>query len=268
MSNVPKLKIPLVKRKKKVINLKTLIASSSEQIDGVPNTIVSHSFFSEVQVDKNPLLYENLRDNLGKWVQNYFIYLLDGYIYFKCNIDLESQPSGLGKRSLFAAQKPETGWKFHISVAPHQIANAWAIIYPIFMENNISVKILDPEILKRKSVEEVSSKQFTIYQFKNNHIAPAVWLDIMQRIEGELEQHGIGKGIIPISNKQITNSEYFSYRNDSDLRGRYISDVAASKYVDLHINEDAQLVPYNLTKAIDPFEEISLHTKSKQNQIK
>ncbi len=136
------------------------------------------------------------------------------------------------------------------------------------MEHEISAKILDPDVLMRKSIEEVSSKQFTIYQFKNKHLDSAKWLHIVQRIELELQLHGIGKGIIPVANKQIPNSEYISYRNDSDMRGRYISDVVAARYVELHIHEDSQLVPYNLIKDIDPFEEISLHANLDHNQNK
>ena len=176
---------------------------------------------------------------------------------------MESKPK-VNKRALFATQKPELGWKLHISVAPDQVANAWEFIYPILMENKISIKILDPDVLKKKPVEEISSKQFTIYQFKNKHIAPTEWLDIVQQIENELQHHGINKGIIPVANKQMTNSEYFSYRNDTDPSGRYISDVTAVKYVELHIHENSQLVPYNLTKDLDPFKEISLQARQQR----
>ena len=127
MSSVSTSKIPLLKRKKAVNNLKALMNSSSEQVNTESNKGAFHSFFSEELVAKNPFLYENLRDNIGKWIQNYFFYVIEGYIYFKCNHAQESKPISIDKRSLFAAKKPDIGWKLHISVAPDQIAKAWTI---------------------------------------------------------------------------------------------------------------------------------------------
>ena len=80
MSTVPKSPPPLVKRKKAVRNLKKLMNSSSENPKAEPSSVSVHSFFSEEQVVKNPFLYENLRENIGKRVNQYFLYFLEGYI--------------------------------------------------------------------------------------------------------------------------------------------------------------------------------------------
>ncbi|WP_019216664.1 hypothetical protein [Legionella tunisiensis] len=199
-------------------------------------------------------------------------YSLESYIYFRCSNSRstysgDDKPATANKRSIFAGQKAATGWKLHISVDPGQISAAWAIIYPILMENEISAKILAPDVLKRKPIEKVSGKQFTIYQFQHRHIDTDAWINIMQRIENELRQHGIAKGIIPTANKQIPNSNYFSYRNDTDRSGRYISDATAQKYVELHMHEEPHLLPYNLTQADDPFTKVALQPHLDQNKI-
>lgn len=258
---------PVLHKRKAVRNLKDLARSSANPAEPEPSALL---FSPGEQIPpKDPFRYENLKDNIGKRVGNYLFYSLEAYIYFSCSSNKEEKdkPAKIDKRSIFAAQKAEAGWKLHISVDPSQISAAWAIIYPILMENEISAKILAPDVLKRKPIEEVSGKQFTIYQFRHKHIDAGTWIKIMQRIENEFRQHGIGSGVIPPANKQIPNSEYFSYRNDTDLSGKYVSDATAQRYVDMHIHEDPQLLPYNLPKDNDPFEEVTLQINLDQNQI-
>lgn len=126
------------------------------------------------------------------------------------------------------------------------------------MENDVSAKILSHESLMKKSMEKVSNKQITLYEFKNKHINSEEWSSMLQQIEDKLRQHGIGPSNLPPADKQIPNSVYFSYRNDTDHTGKYISGSGAKNYVSLHGSKDPQLVPYNLIKAQDPFEEVSL----------
>ena len=257
---------PLLRKRKAVSNLKDTAAFEAAQVKSKAKKIATPSFFSAEQ--KDPLLYENLKANIGKTINNYFFYSLGAYIYFDCKSNKENdKPADMDKRSIFAAKKQETGWKLHISVDPGKVSSAWAIIYPILMEYEISAKIVEHDVLKRKSTEDVSGKQLTIYEFKNTHIDSLLWINIIQKIENELRQHGIGSGTIPPSNKQIPNSEYFSYRNDTDPRGKYISDVAAQKYVELHAQEDPKLLPYNLKKDKDPFEHVSLQIDLDPTQI-
>lgn len=264
---------PLLSRRKAVRNLKDLAPSSATQIKSEPENKTTQSFSPAEQIiDEDSFPYENLKDNIGKKINNYFFSSLGAYIYFACVSNKENDTSETEKpvkvkRSIFAAKKQETGWKLHISVDSSQISLAWAIIYPILMENEISAKILEHDVLKRKAIEEISSKQLTIYEFKNRHIDSSAWNNVIQKIENELRQHGIRKGIEPKSNKQIPNSEYFSYRNDTDPTGKYISDGAAQRYVAMHLHEDPQLRSYNLTKDKDPFEEVMLQIDLNQDHI-
>lgn len=258
---------PLLRKRKAVRNLKDTAAFEATQVKSKARKIATPSFFS-AEHQSASFLYENLKANIGKMINNYFFYSLGAYIYFDCKSNKENdKPSDMDKRSIFAAKKQETGWKLHISVEPGQISSAWAIIYPILMEYEISAKIVEHDVFKRKPIEDVSGKQFTIYEFKNRHIDSSSWSNIIQKIENELRQHGVSSGIIPTSNKQIPNSEYFSYRNDTDPRGKYISDVAAQKYAELHVQEDPQLLSYNLTKDKDPFEHVSLQIDLDLTQI-
>lgn len=261
---------PLLSKRKAVKNLKELASSSTGSVKREASTSTPAFFLEEQTLHQDPFLYENLKDNIGKKIDNYFFYSLESYIYFKYSPgsnNRNDRPAVAAKRSIFAGQKVETGWKLHISVDPGQISAAWAIIYPILMENEISAKILDPDVLKRKPIEKVSGKQFTIYQFQHKHINTDAWIDIMQRIENELREHGIAKGVTPTANKQIPNSEYFSYRNDADPSGRYISDTKAQRFVELHKHEAPQLFAYNLTNEKDPFAEVALQSHLDQNQI-
>lgn len=261
---------PLLSKTKAVKNLKELASSSTGSVKVEASTSTPAFFPEEQTTHQDPFLYENLKDNIGKKIDNYLFYSLESYIYFKCSPDHNSGNNRLAiaaRRSIFAGQKLETGWKLHISVDPGQISAAWAIIYPILMENKISAKILAPNVLKSKPIEKVSGKQFTIYQFQHKHITTDEWIDIMQRIENELREHGIAKAVTPTANKQIPNSEYFSYRNDADLSGRYISDTKAQGYVELYKHKDPQLRAYNLANAKDPFTEVVLQSHLDQNQI-
>ncbi|WP_412754867.1 hypothetical protein [Legionella donaldsonii] len=259
---------PLLSKRKAVRNLKELASSSTGSVNLEAST---SAFFPKEQTPhQDPFLYENLQDNIGKKIDNYFLYSLESYIYFKCSPDCNNEKNKLAvaaKRSIFAGQRVETGWKLHISVDPGQISAAWAIIYPILMENKMSAKILAPDVLKSKPIEKVSGKQFTIYQFQHKHINTDAWIDIMQRIENELREHGIAKGVTPTANKQIPNSEYFSYRNDAGPGGRYISDTKAQQFVELHQHEDPPLLAYNLANTNDPFTEVVLQSPLDHNQI-
>lgn len=266
--NAPK--PPLQKRKaerdlKKIAG--SFIASSStttsspkahSSLFSPPKEVDSSGRHEEPTSTKAHLEYQHLTNNIGKTIDNYFTYSLGAYLFLQHGKDApgQSKPTQVNKRSLFANKKQEeTGWKLHISVDPGQISAAWSVIYPILMEHKISLKIIDPEVVKRKSSEEIASKQFTIYQFKNKHIDSSAWLNIMQHIENALRIQGINKGSISPANKEIPHSDYFSYRNDTGPNGKYISDKAAEQYVTMHA---PQLPAYNLSNAADPFATLSL----------
>lgn len=246
---------PLLQKRKAVRNLKEIATPSTKQFFQPDKTSPRG-----IEPSKEKLQYEDLKSNIGKTVNNYFFYVIGAYIYFSSkNRNKENEgASKFDKRSLFAHKKQETGWKLHLSVDPTQVSLAWTLIYPILMENEVSAKILSHEILMKKSTEEVSNKQITFYEFKNKHLNSGEWSSMLQQIEDKLRQHGIGPSSLPSADKQIPNSVYFSYRNDTDPTGKYISGSGANNYVFLHGSKDPQLVPYNLIKAQDPFKEVSL----------
>ncbi|KTD07695.1 hypothetical protein [Legionella jamestowniensis] len=250
---------PSLQKRKAVRNLKEIATSSTNQFFQ-PNNTSPPGFSESMESSKEKLQYESLKSNLGKTINNYFLYAIGAYIYFNSrNRNKENEgASKFDKRSLFAQKKQETGWKLHLSVDPTQVSLAWTLIYPILMENDVSAKILSHESLMKKSMEKVSNKQITLYEFKNKHINSEEWSSMLQQIEDKLRQHGIGPSNLPPADKQIPNSVYFSYRNDTDHTGKYISGSGAKNYVSLHGSKDPQLVPYNLIKAQDPFEEVSL----------
>ncbi|ASQ44598.1 hypothetical protein [Legionella clemsonensis] len=252
---------PVLQKRKAIRNLKEIAVTTSKTNQLFRPNQTSHPGSSKgMAPPKGEFQYENLKSNIGKTVNNYFFYAMGAYIYFTSKPrNKENQgASKVEKRSLFTQKKQETGWKLHLSVDPTQISLAWTLIYPILMEKAISAKILRHEILMKKSTEEVSNKQITVYEFKNKHINSEEWSSILQQIEDKLRQHGISPSNLPPADKQIPNSAYFSYRNDTDHTGKYISGSGAKNYVSLYSREDPQLVPYNLIKAQDPFEKVSL----------
>ncbi|WP_156812464.1 hypothetical protein [Legionella tunisiensis] len=70
---------PLLSKRKAVRNLKELANSSIASVKSEPSTSTP-AFFSEEKIPyKDPLMYENLKDNIGKKLSNYF--LLTGELY-------------------------------------------------------------------------------------------------------------------------------------------------------------------------------------------
>lgn len=251
---------PKLIKRKAVQNLKKIASSSTARSS---ETTKKPSFFKQVSKSENPLQYERLKEQLFVKGDNYLITALSGYIYLNCTKQATVTLSEKDRRALYATKHQETGWKLHINIEPTQISAAWSIIYPILLTHNISAKIIAPDKFKQFSIDKVSSKQVTIYQGKNQSIDKTTWGSIMQQIEDELQYHQIERGILPPANKEVANSAYFSYRNDADANGNYISDLAAQGYVEQHHHEDPTLVAYNLSQATDPFDGIELHATAR-----
>ena len=220
---------------------------------------------------KNPLDYANLSKVIGKKVSGCLIVRLGAYLHFNTSEDKPiASPRVTGEHIKTRMKKFQTGaieaesigWKLHISVNSEDIDAAWAIINPILMEHRISgIKVISPDVIERvhagqTSSADISSKQFTIYQFRNTHLKKEEWEAIIKKIEEALISNNIKPNeALQVANKAIAGSRYFSYRNDTDPKETiYISDVDADAYA--KIAKDPSVEAHNLRGEADPFESL------------
>lgn len=225
---------------------------------------------------ENPFDYINLSNTIKDKSGHYIIARMGSHLQlYKRD---EQQPSPNVKVSsprihermkAFQSQKllnESVGWKLHISVDPADIDTAWSIIHPILFTHQVSaVKIISPDALLKhltnQTLDGINAKQFTIYLFRNNHLNPDQWADMIKNIEDALIENKIKPGKIPVANRIIEESNYFSYRNDTHPNTKaYISDQDAELYAK---QSKDPLDAYNLIKAEDPLKNIKPFSKPK-----
>ena len=66
---------PLLSKRKAVRNLKELASSSTGSVNLEASTSTPAFFYKEQTPHQDPFLYENLPDNIGKKIDNYFLSL-------------------------------------------------------------------------------------------------------------------------------------------------------------------------------------------------
>jgi hypothetical protein len=128
-------------------------------------------------------------------------------------------------RSPFRRDKSpkDTGWKFHLSVHPGDVRDAWNIAVDEML--NISdiphhAKAAMPETADKHSIPESSQSGKMIVIYTGIDIGADIYQDLLQRIEHKLRAAGIRPGADIKGDNKVPGSAYMAYRNDR-LAGEY-----------------------------------------------
>lgn len=116
-------------------------------------------------------------------------------------------------------QLPETkqvdGWKFHITVEPTYLEQAWALIHPQLL--NTKTGSLAFALIDADRTEGGAAKQITLYTFQDDEgllfQSPKAMLCLLRKIERILDNANIPAGETGIAAQKIPGSRYVSIRN-------------------------------------------------------
>lgn len=110
---------PSLQKRKAVRNLKEIATSSTNQFFQ-PNNTSPPGFSESMESSKEKLQYESLKSNLGKTINNYFLYAIGAYIYFNSrNRNKENEgASKFDKRSLFAQKNKKRDGNYIYQLTP------------------------------------------------------------------------------------------------------------------------------------------------------
>jgi hypothetical protein len=153
------------------------------------------------------------------------------------------------------------GWKIHISLddadkgersrddpSSENISKAWNIVKSVLIENRMDFfKVVVPNaIADERALSHQVGRQITIYA--NDLRKP--YDRIIQTITDRFVEQGIKPGLKPNIDRPIQGSSFFTYRNDNDGDGNYLSAKDAKSY--------------NQTTDADPFQNMLI---SNPNQL-
>ncbi len=136
------------------------------------------------------------------------------------------------------ASADKLGWKIHISLDDADINNiskGWNIVKDILIGSNLDYfKVVIPGVKKDQIASNYEiGRQITIYATDD----PRVYPNIIQRITDEFVKQGVNPGFKPMTDRQVSGSNYFYYRNDDDGRGVYLPVERATSYNDTGKND-------------------------------
>jgi hypothetical protein len=145
----------------------------------------------------------------------------------------------------------KAGWKFHIAIndakgEEQNLKDAWDIVKNVAIDYGLShVKVTAPDKYMATDHPDEPGSQITIYAFKNPHISPGKWQEILARVTLELAVNVIKPGPCSYNDKPVLGSNYVTYRNDMGPNGKYILPRAAKSY-----NDSGEVDPFQQMKII------------------
>jgi hypothetical protein len=173
------------------------------------------------------------------------------------------------------ARRKKFGWKLHVSIDDEDTENlskAWDIIADILLKYNIyAAKIVRPEekfsCTEERSIER--GNQITIYSYASPHVK---WETVIKEITENLTKYKIKPGPKSQVNRQISGSNYVTYRNDAnkDNESQVNRQISGSNYVTYRNDANKDNDGYDTSEPTgfnphkhtnDPFENIKINVK-------
>lgn len=144
-----------------------------------------------------------------------------------------------------------TGWKFHMTIDPERVPEAWDIVQEQVVEAGLFAKVTTPDASDRFShaTHPQRGKMITIY---DDSTRDRDWGIILSEIEEQLMARGVAPSQPVHIDRPVDGSQYFSYTNDRDLNMEYIDGKDRSSY--------------NHAGHPDPFKEISIGKDRERSQ--
>lgn len=141
-----------------------------------------------------------------------------------------------------------TGWKFHLSVAPHTLPRATEILCATAQKMGFAdFKVADSDIAKKHAADsQQAGKMAVLYDRGEKN-----WPQILAEIENRFAEAGIQPGPTVAGDRALTGSRYIYYRNDG--HGTDAGYVPAAAVARLPAEQR-----YNPLGAADPFRTVDL----------
>ncbi len=129
------------------------------------------------------------------------------------------------------AAKEINGWKFHVSVDPDQVPEAWNIVQERVVEQGLTAKVTKPDVSQRFGDERnpQRGKMITIY---DDNSRDRDWDMILNDIEKQFNENGIKPGPQVHIDRPLEGSKFITYMNDRDQNMEYISGEDRRTYND------------------------------------
>lgn len=121
-----------------------------------------------------------------------------------------------------------SGWKIHCSLNPEpdNLKKAWSIIIKLFMKYGIETAKIIKSDYQHDDMQ--TGKEITIYY--QDDISLEKWQALLIDITNEFLLNGIKPGYLPLLDKPISGSSFFSVRCDKDQNAQDIRPFAANTY--------------------------------------
>lgn len=198
-------------------------------------------WFSQTEHAATGLISDLLANKISQADAQKHPIVSNGYMAAKKDGYLHLTPMGP------SAELEANGWKFHISVAPKQIKDAWNEIAEDLMKAGVSVKVSEER--KHAGLGDPDNpqrgKSIVLYAKDRQNLTP-----LLKKIEQKLTDAGIKPGLNVLGDRQVVGSSFIAYRNDMDNSGKYVS---ASQNANLPLSQQ-----YNPLEKIDPFKNLDV----------